>query len=158
MLVVQALTSKQFNNYEIGYTGTIIKDVKIASAGEGYTGELLVTIIGANLKGQSITCSDSSFDNLTYQSNTVATATIDCDGVVGEKSISFYCGSSVVTQTAKVLSSSNCITSSHLFQQTNPPLIFLMINIFHELFYNRHTRKFVVFSATPAPNRKQVCQ
>ena len=114
VLVVQALTSKQFNNYEIGYTGTIIKDVKIASAGEGYTGELLVTIIGANLKGQSITCSDSSFDNLTYQSNTVATATIDCDGVVGEKSISFYCGSSVVTQTAKVLSSSNCITSSDI--------------------------------------------
>ena len=114
VLVVQALTSKQFNNYVVGYKGTSISDVKIASAGEGYTGKLHVTIIGTNLKDQPITCSDASFDNLTYQSNTVATATIDCDGVVGEKSISFYCESSVVTQTAKVLSSSNCITSADI--------------------------------------------
>ena len=114
VLVVQALTSKQFNNYVVGYKGTSISDVKIASAGEGYTGKLHVTITGTNLKDQPITCSDASFDNLTYQSNTVATATIDCDGVVGEKSISFYCGSSVVTQTAKVLSSSNCITSADI--------------------------------------------
>lgn len=75
---------------------------------------MLVTITGTNLKNQPITCSDVSFDNLTYLSNTVATATIDCTGVVGTKSVAFYCGNSSVTETAKVLSSLNCLTDSDI--------------------------------------------
>ncbi len=112
VIVLKAFNSELFNNYEIGYNGAGIKDVRIATAGEGYTGELLVTITGTNLKDQSITCSDASFDNLTYLSNTVATATIDCDGAVGTKSVTFYCGNSVITRTARVLSTQNCLTSA----------------------------------------------
>ena len=114
VLVVQAFNCEQFNDYEIENAGTSIKSVKIASAGEGYTGELLVTITGTNLKNQSITCNDASFDNLTYLSNSVATATIDCTGDVGTKSVTFYCGNSSVTETAKVISSSNCLTDSDI--------------------------------------------
>ncbi|MBQ3025402.1 MAG: DUF1566 domain-containing protein, partial [Spirochaetaceae bacterium] len=114
VLVLQAFNCEQFNDCEIENAGTSIKSVKIASAGEGYIGELLVTITGTNLKNQDITCSDASFDNLTYLSNSVATATIDCTGVVGTKSVTFYCGNSSVTETAKVISSSNCITASDI--------------------------------------------
>ena len=114
VLVVQAFNCEQFNDYEIENEGTSIKSVKIASAGEGYTGELLVTITGTNLKNQSVTCNDASFDNLTYLSNSVATATIDCTGDVGTKSVTFYCGNSSVTETANVISSSNCLTDSDI--------------------------------------------
>ena len=114
VLVLQAFNCEQFNDYEIENAGTSIKSVKIASAGEGYIGELLVTITGTSLKNQDITCSDASFDNLTYLSNSVATATIDCTGVVGTKSVTFYCGNSSVTKTAKVISSSNCLTDSDI--------------------------------------------
>lgn len=114
VLVVQAFNCEQFNNYEIAYEGTNITSVKVASAGEGYTGKLLVTIEGTNLKDQNIICSDASFSNLTYISNKLATATITCNGTIGTSYITVTCESSTVTGTVKVLSSANCFTSENI--------------------------------------------
>lgn len=114
VLVVQAFNCEQFNNYEIAYEGTRITSVKVASAGEGYTGNLLVTIEGTNLKDQTITCSDVSFSNLTYISNKLATATITCDGTIGTSYITVTCGSSTETGIVKVLSSANCFTNENI--------------------------------------------
>ncbi len=114
VLVLQSFNCEQFNNYEIVHDGTNITSVKIATAGEGYKGDLLVTIEGTNLKGHDITCDDESFSNLTYISNTFATATITCDGNVGTSEITITCESSSVTGTVKVLSSTNCFTNNDI--------------------------------------------
>lgn len=114
VLVLQAFNPEQFNNYEIAYEGTNITSVKVASAGEGYTRNLLVTIEGTNLKDQNIICSDASFSNLTYISNKLATATITCNGTIGTSYITVTCGSSSRTGTVKVLSSANCFTSENI--------------------------------------------
>ena len=106
MFVLQAFNAEQFNNYEYGTPS--ITSVTVANAGEGYTGELPVTIIGENLKGYEITCSDSSFGNVTYISDTKATATITCNGIVGENTITVTSGTSSATGTVKVVAAEKC--------------------------------------------------
>ena len=81
-----------------------------ATVGEGYTGELSVTIIGENLKGHAITCSDSSFSNVTYLSDTKVTATVNCNGVVGENTITVTSGISSASGTVKVVAAENCFS------------------------------------------------
>ena len=45
------------------YCLSSISNLVIPQAGEGYVGELLITIEGENLKNQEITCDDISFKN-----------------------------------------------------------------------------------------------
>ncbi len=113
VLVFQAFNLEQFNNYEVT-TVPSITNIEIETAGEGYTGDLVVTITGTNLKGHPITCSDASFGNLKYVSDSEVTATITCTGTAGSSDITITCGSSTVTGTVKVLSSANCFTSENI--------------------------------------------
>ncbi|MBQ1198463.1 MAG: hypothetical protein IIX47_07690, partial [Spirochaetaceae bacterium] len=107
VLVVQAFNAGLFNNYEITTTPSITS-VTIPTAGEGYTGELPVTIMGENLKGHVITSSDSTFANVRVLSETKATATITCNGVVGESSITVTSGSFPFSGTVKVVEKAKC--------------------------------------------------
>ena len=92
------------------YGDQTITSVTIANAGEGYTGELPVTIIGENLIGHVITSNDASFGNVTYLSDTKATATITCNGVVGENTITVTSGISSASGTVKVVASEKCFS------------------------------------------------
>ena len=108
VLVVQAFNAELFTEY-VPTTKPSITSVTIATAGEGYTGELPVTIIGENLKGHAITCSDASFGNVTSVSDTKVTATIICNGVVGETPITVISGSSnPVEGPVKVVEKAKC--------------------------------------------------
>ena len=113
VLVLQAFNCEQFNNYEVTTTPSITS-VEIETAGEGYTGDLVVTITGNNLKGHPVTCSDASFENVKYVSDTEVTATITCTGTVVTSYITVTCGSSSSTGTVKVLSSANCFSSENI--------------------------------------------
>ena len=113
VLVVRAFNFEQFNDYEVT-TVPSITNIEIETAGEGYTGDLVVTITGTNLKGHPVTCSDASFGNIKFVSDSEVTATITCNGTVGTSYITVTCGSSTVTGTVKVLSSANCFTSENI--------------------------------------------
>jgi len=104
VLVLQAFNVEQFNNYEYGTPS--ITSVTIPNAGEGYTGELPVTIIGENLKGHAITSNDASFGNVTYLSDTKVTATFVYNGT--NNTITVTSGASSATGTVKVVSAENC--------------------------------------------------
>ena len=108
VFVLQAFYAEQFNNYEYGKPS--ITCVTVANAGEGYTGELPVTIIGENLKGYEITSNDASFGNVTYLSDTKVIATITCNGVVGEGTITVTSGASSASGTVKVVAAENCFS------------------------------------------------
>ena len=113
VLVIQQFEGDEFTLYE--YPQPKLTEVKVQIAGEGYKGKLPVTIIGENIKGYEITCSDSTFANLTYLSDSKATATIYCDGTVGTDLLTVTCGSSSpITGTVKVISSSKCFTNSDI--------------------------------------------
>lgn len=101
----------KYNNYQ-GYPS--ITSIEVETAGEGYTGDLLVTITGENLKGHDITCSDVSFGNVNYISNTKATATITCDGIAGKSQITITTGTSSASGNVVVIPSSSCITDSNI--------------------------------------------
>ena len=107
VLVLQALNCELFNNYEAKTTPSITS-VTIPTAGEGYTGELPVTIIGENLKGHAITCSDTSFSNVTYVSDTKVTATITCNGAVVETTVTVNCAEASERAKLKVLAAEKC--------------------------------------------------
>ena len=92
------------------YGDQTITSVTIANAGEGYTGELPVTIIGENLTGHAITSNDASFGNVTYLSDTKVTATVNCNGVVGENTITVTSGISSASGTVKVVAAENCFS------------------------------------------------
>ena len=114
VLVLQTFNSELFNNfYEVTTTPSIIS-VEIETAGEGYTGDLVVTITGTNLKGHPITCSDDSFSNVKYISDTEVNATITCDGITRESYITVTIGSSSMSGLVRVLSSENCISDSDI--------------------------------------------
>ena len=85
-----------------------IKDVIIPTAGEGFVGEIPVTIVGENLLGHVITCNDETFTDLTYLDDTVVTAKIKCDGLIGEKEVIVTCGNSRVTGIVKVVATEKC--------------------------------------------------
>lgn len=108
-LVLKSFSYEQFDNYEIA-TQPCIRSVNIETAGEGYVGELSVIIEGENLKGYDITCSDSTFSNIAYISDEKVTATIFCDGVVGEKTITIMDGHSSMDGIIKVIDSSQCVS------------------------------------------------
>lgn len=113
VLVIQQFECDEFTLYE--YPQPKLTSVEVQIAGEGYKGKLPVTIIGENIKGYEITCSDSTFANLTYLSDSKATATIYCDGTVGTDLLTVTCGSySPITGTVKVISSSKCFTNSDI--------------------------------------------
>ena len=108
VLVIQSIDGDRFSEY-VPTTIPTIDSVTISTAGEGYTGELPVTIIGENLKGHAITCDDASFGNVKVVSDTKATATITCNGVVGETPITVKSGSSnPVECTVKVIEPEKC--------------------------------------------------
>ena len=114
VLVLQAFNSELFNNfYEVTTTPSIIS-VEIETAGEGYTGDLVVTITGTNLKGHPVTCSDDSFSNVKYISDTEVNATITCDGITRESYITVTIGSSSMSGLVRVLRSENCISDSDI--------------------------------------------
>ena len=112
VLVVQAFNAELFNNYV--YPELSIKSITIPTAGEGYTGELPVTIIGENLKGHAITCSDASFSNVTYASDTKVTATIKCNGEPVETPVTVNCAEASGTATLKVLKTEECYTDADI--------------------------------------------
>ncbi len=101
----------KYNNYQ-GYPS--ITSIEVETAGEGYTGDLLVTITGENLKGHDITCSDVSFGNVNYISNTKATATITCDGIAGRSQITITTGTSSASGNVVVIPSYSCITDANI--------------------------------------------
>ena len=113
VLVLQAFNVEQFNDYEVTTVPYIIS-IEIETAGEGYTGELPVTIKGGYLKGHPITCSDTTISNLNYLSDNKVTATITCDGFVVDKTITISVGSRTAKGTVKVLSSENCISDTDI--------------------------------------------
>ena len=106
VLVVQAFNGEQFNDYE--YDEPSITSVTIPTAGEGYTGELPVTIEGTNLKGHAITSSDTSFSNVTYVSDTKVTATITFNGVAGTTNVKVNCAEASGSAKLKVLAAEKC--------------------------------------------------
>lgn len=112
VLVLHPFNSELFNNYD--YPEPTVTSVEIPTAGAGYTGELPVTIIGENLKSYEITCSDGSFGNVTYVSNTKAIATIKCNGDVGTTNITVKSGSSSATGTVKVVEKAKCYTDAEI--------------------------------------------
>lgn len=113
VLVLQAFNSELFNDYEVT-TVPSITNIEIETAGEGYTGDLVVTITGTNLKGHPVTCSDDSFSNVKYISDTEVNATITCDGITRESYITVTIGSSSMSGLVRVLSSENCISDSDI--------------------------------------------
>lgn len=112
VLVIQQFEVDEFTLYEYPQPNLTSVDVQIA--GEGYKGKLPVTIIGENIKGYEITCNDSTFANLTYLSDSKATATIYCDGTVRTDDLIVTCGSDSAIGTVKVISSSKCFTNSDI--------------------------------------------
>ena len=112
VLALQQFEGDEFTLYE--YPQPNLTSVEVQIAGEGYKGKLPVTIIGENIKGYEITCNDSTFANLTYLSDSKATATIYCDGTVGTDFLTVTCGSSSKKGTVKVISSSKCFTNSDI--------------------------------------------
>ena len=104
VLVIQSIDGDRFTEYV--YPEPSITSVTIQTAGEGYTGELPVTIIGENLKGHAITCSDASFGNVKYVSDTKVTATITYDA--SKTSITVTIGKSEKTGTVEVLARDKC--------------------------------------------------
>ena len=96
VLAIQKFNCADFDTVEITSIPNI-SNVLISCAGEGYTGELLVTIKGENLKGHEITSSESTFGNISYVNDSKVTATIVCNGICGETSIEVSCGYSSKT-------------------------------------------------------------
>lgn len=107
VFVLQAFNSELFNNYEVTTTPSITS-VSIPTVGEGYTGELPVTIVGTNLKGHAITSSDASFTNITYLTDIKVTATITCNGVVGTTEVTVNCAGASCIVTLKVVAAEKC--------------------------------------------------
>ena len=110
--VLHSFSPEQFSTYNYGVPS--ITSVEIQTAGEGYTGELPVTIIGENLKGYAITSSDTTITNVQYVSDKKATTTIKCNGVVGDYSITINCGTASRIETLKVLDENKCFTSADI--------------------------------------------
>ena len=110
--VLHSFSPEQFSTYNYGVPS--ITSMEIQTAGEEYTGELPVTIIGENLKGYAITSSDTTITNVQYVSDKKATATIKCNGVVGDYSITINCGTASRTETLKVLDENKCFTSADI--------------------------------------------
>lgn len=107
---LRSFSEKSFYRYTKDFSFPLIDRVEVSTAGEGYTGQLNVTIFGKNLKGNKITSDDSSFSNLKYFSDSMASATINCDGLVGSKILTVTCGNSSAECLAKVVSSKKCFS------------------------------------------------
>ena len=111
VLVLQAFNPKQFNNYNYGTPS--ITSVEIPTVGEGYSGEIPVTIKGKNFIGpnfdvNNLSCAGLNLDNVTKVNDSKITATVYCDGAVGEKSFTVSYGSSSVNGILKVVEAEKC--------------------------------------------------
>ena len=105
---VREFSGKSFYKYNRKVSFPKITSVEIPVAGEGYTGEIPVRIVGKNLKGSDIKCSDSSFGNVKIVTSSLVTATIVCDGIVGKKSITVSVGSANSKASVNVVSAEKC--------------------------------------------------
>ena len=100
---------KSFVNYKFSSSPNITS-VEVATAAEGYTGEIPVTIIGNNLKGHKITSNNSTFGNVKYLSDSKVIATIVCKGIIGEEILTVSSGSSGAKCSVNVVASQNCFS------------------------------------------------
>jgi len=113
VLVLQAFNPKQFNNYNYGTPS--ITSVEIPTVGEGYSGEIPVTIKGKNFIGpnfdvNNLSCSGLNLDNVTKVNDSKITATVYCDDTAGEKSFTVSYGSSSVNGILKVVEAEKCFS------------------------------------------------
>ena len=98
-----------FHNFDVreikpydNYGTPEILDVIIKTVGENYTGKIPVTIYGNDLLSGTITSDNTTFTDVKYLNNTIATATISNPGYVGEHSITVSCGDSTYNGTYNV--------------------------------------------------------
>ena len=89
---------KPYDNYGIPEITSII----VETVGENYTGKIPVTIYGNDLLSGTITSDNTTFTDVKYLNNTIATATISNPGYVGEHSITVSCGDSTYNGTYNV--------------------------------------------------------
>ena len=94
--------SNKFERYD-KYPDAIISSVEIPDVGFTYTGEIPVTIKGNNLLYHDVTSDESSFRNVSYISNTEATAVISNPGSTGTHTITVNCGNAVYDATINVI-------------------------------------------------------
>ena len=110
ILVYRAFNPEDFTSYD--YTPSITS-VEIPTVGEGYSGEIPVTIKVENFMGSDFNLNNLSWtevelSNITKESDSKITATVYCDGIVGETEFTVSYGSSSVTGSLKVVSAENC--------------------------------------------------
>jgi len=108
VLAFKAFAPEQFIEYDYGTPS--ITNVEIPTVGEGYSGEIPVTIRGENLIGNPITSSDASFANVQYISDNLVKATVSRDGNIGEKVINVNCGVASGAGTLNVVESEKCFS------------------------------------------------
>lgn len=105
---VREFDKKSFTKYSQSSFFPIITDFYVPIAGEGYTGELPVTVIGKNFIGNEFKSNDSTFGNVKVISDSMVTATIKCDGVVGSKNLIVNSGIVSAHCFVTVVASRNC--------------------------------------------------
>ena len=107
---VRVFDKNSFTKYKNSSSFPTITEILVPTAGEGYTGELPVTIIGKNLKGNKFKSSDATFGKVTCLSDSKAIATITCSGIVGYEILTVSCGNSSAKCSVEVVSSRNCFS------------------------------------------------
>ena len=105
---VREFDEESFTKYSKISFSPAISSVFVPVAGEGYVGELPVTIIGNNFIGNEFKSSDSTFGNVKVISDSMVTATIKCDGVVGLKNLIVNSGIASAHCFVTVVASRNC--------------------------------------------------
>ena len=105
---VREFDKNSFTKYIKTSFSPAITSVFVPVAGEGYVGELPVTIIGNNFIGNEFKSSDSTFGNVKVISDSMVSATITCDGVVGSKKLTVNCDLSTSNCFVNVVASRNC--------------------------------------------------
>ena len=105
---VRVFDKNSFTKYKNASSVPTITKIFVPVAGEGYTGELPVTIVGQNLKGNKFKSNDDTFGNVTCLSDSKAIATITCSGIVGYEMLTVTCGNSSAKCSVEVVSSRNC--------------------------------------------------
>ena len=107
---VRVFDKNSFTKYKNSSSFPTITEILVPTAGEGYTGELPVTIVGKNLKGNKFKSNDATFGNVTCLSDSKAIATITCSGIVGYEILTVSCGNSSAKCSVEVVSSRNCFS------------------------------------------------
>ena len=105
---VRVFDKNSFTKYKNASSVPTITKIFVPVAGEGYTGELPVTVIGKNFIGNEFKSNDSTFGNVKVISDSMVTATIKCDGVVGSKNLIVNSGIVSAHCFVTVVASRNC--------------------------------------------------